>query len=187
MRETTVAAFMKRYQVDRAQAARVEATALDLYNQIAEQAGDGRQHDQQLLQWASRLHEAGISIAYSGYHKHSAYILQNADMPGFSRMDQSQLAHIVLSHRGSLAKSRAAAARPVDTPLALAFRLAALLNRGRGGTELPPMRLARKNGGFELAIDKAWLKNRPLTETALEAESGQWQALGTEFRLKRLG
>ena len=44
------------------------------------------------IAWAAKLHEIGISVAYSGYHKHSAYIVQNADMPGFSRMEQWRLA-----------------------------------------------------------------------------------------------
>jgi exopolyphosphatase / guanosine-5'-triphosphate,3'-diphosphate pyrophosphatase len=188
MRETTVTAFMRRYQVDRAQCARVEATALNLHAQVSADEGDApHEHHRQLLVWAARLHEVGISIAYSGYHKHSAYILQNADMPGFSRMDQTQLGHIVLSHRGALAKSQSAFVRPGDTTIAMVFRLAALLNRGRGGAVLPSMRLTEKNGGYELAIDKSWLKHHPLTEAALEAEVGQWQSLGVDFRLKKLG
>ena len=188
MRETTVTAFMRRYQVDRAQAARVEATALDLYGQVARDLPEAQEeHERQLLVWAARLHEVGISIAYSGYHKHSAYVLQNADMPGFSRLDQAQLSLIVQCHRGSLAKAQALLARTTDTPLALAFRLAALLNRGRGGAELPSMRLTRKNNGFELAIDKAWLKHHPLTEAALADETGQWQSLAVDFHLKRTG
>ena len=187
MRETTVTAFMRRYQIDRAQSERVEATALGLYAQVSADVGDvQREYHEQLLAWAARLHEVGISIAYSGYHKHSAYILQNADMPGFSRMDQTQLGQIVQAHRGSLAKSQSAFVRPGDTTIVMVFRLAALLNRGRGAAELPHMRLVEKNGGHELAIDKSWLKHHPLTEAALEAETGQWQSLGVDFRLKKL-
>ena len=64
--------------------------------------------DFQLLSWAARLHEIGISVAHAGYHKHSAYIVGNADMPGFSRMDQSRLARVVLAHRGKLEKVNSA-------------------------------------------------------------------------------
>nr|WP_230370535.1 hypothetical protein [Paludibacterium denitrificans] len=56
------------------------------------------------LGWAARLHEIGLTIAHTAYHKHSAYILQNADMPGFSKREQATLAAIVLGHRGDMGK-----------------------------------------------------------------------------------
>jgi len=37
------------------------------------------------LGWAARLHEIGLDIAHNQYHKHGAYILGHADLPGFSR------------------------------------------------------------------------------------------------------
>ena len=60
--------------------------------------------DRKLLDWAARLAEIGLSIAHAQYHKHSAYVLSNADMPGFSRVEQQRLARIVLAHRGKLEK-----------------------------------------------------------------------------------
>ncbi|HVK55463.1 MAG TPA: exopolyphosphatase [Burkholderiales bacterium] len=188
MREATVNAFMHRYEVDRIQAARIEISALDLYKQIARGAATAQsEHDRQLLTWAARLHEVGISIAYSGYHKHSAYIIQNADMPGFSRMDQAHLALIVQAHRGSLAKSQAILARPADLELALSLRLATLLSRGRGNAEMPIVKLTRRENGFEVTVEKAWLKHHPLTDAALDDDISQWQSLGVDLRLKRLG
>ncbi|MDH5343142.1 MAG: exopolyphosphatase, partial [Betaproteobacteria bacterium] len=90
MRDVTVAQFMRRYHVDAQQARRVAACAAALYEKLA-----GNTADDDVLQclgWAARLHEIGIPVAYSGYHKHSAYILSNADMPGFSREEQERLA-----------------------------------------------------------------------------------------------
>ena len=55
-----------------------------------------------MLRWAAALHETGISISYAGYHKHSCYILSQADMPGFSQGEQLRLARLVLAHRGKL-------------------------------------------------------------------------------------
>ena len=188
MREATVEAFMRRYQVDRAQAERVEKTAFKLHDRLAREVGDAQaEHERQMLAWAARLHETGISIAYSGYHKHSAYILANADMPGFSRMDQAQLAALAHAHRGALAKSWPLLTRPGDTRLALALRLSALLHRRRGDARLPGLRLAPRNGGYELALDGTWLASHPLTEAALRDETAQWQAQGVSFRVRDAG
>jgi exopolyphosphatase/guanosine-5'-triphosphate,3'-diphosphate pyrophosphatase len=186
MREATVQQFMRRYQVDPGQAKRVEHTALSLFEATAAVLPEiQREHAVQMLSWAARLHEIGISIAYSGYHKHSAYIAQGADMPGFSKMDQAHLALLLLSHRGSLNKARPLVTEEADWALILALRLAVLLNRRRAGTDAPPVELVSKQGYFQLAVDKHWLKHHPLSETVLENEVAQWRAVGRDFRVKR--
>ena len=41
-----------------------------------------------VLKWAAHLHEIGLTISHTGFHKHGGYVVRNADMPGFSRDDQ---------------------------------------------------------------------------------------------------
>ena len=108
MRAVTITQFMRRYHVDMAQAERVATLALALHREFAERP---RAADSRALEWAARVHEIGLSIAHAAYHKHSAYILSNADMPGFSKDEQARLARIVLAHRGKLAKIEGLAAR----------------------------------------------------------------------------
>ncbi|HEX6268279.1 MAG TPA: exopolyphosphatase, partial [Burkholderiales bacterium] len=114
MREATVAQFMRRYHIEAAQAERVRNLSLLIYDALspgAEREDDG---DRLLLGWAARLAEIGLSIAHAQYHKHSAYVLSHADMPGFSRMEQARLARIVLAHRGKLSKMQDAALDAAD-------------------------------------------------------------------------
>src|SRR5688572_7268368 len=104
MREATVAQFMRRYHVDAAQAERVRGLSLLVFDALSPGADRDDDPDRLMLEWAARLAETGLSIAHAAYHKHSAYVLSNADMPGFSRMEQARLARIVLAHRGKLGK-----------------------------------------------------------------------------------
>ena len=85
MREATVVQFMRRYHVDAAQAERVQSLALKIFDSISLEEKE-LETERLLLDWAARLAEIGLSVAHAQYHKHSAYILSNADMPGFSRM-----------------------------------------------------------------------------------------------------
>src|SRR5690606_33614290 len=71
-RDAAVDALMQRYGIDRAQALRVEATALRLFDQLAG-AWAMDQDDRLLLARAARLHELGLTIAHSQYHLHGAY------------------------------------------------------------------------------------------------------------------
>jgi len=52
-----------------------------------------------LLGWAARLHEIGLSLAHTRFHKTGAYLIENSDLPGFSLQEQKLLAALVRSHR----------------------------------------------------------------------------------------
>ncbi|NTV97242.1 MAG: exopolyphosphatase, partial [Thiobacillus sp.] len=99
MRDVTVTQFARRYHVDGKQARRVERLAARLYMHLTQGEGDGEGETIRWLNWAARLHEIGINIAHSGFHKHGAYILENADMPGFSRRYQTRVAALVRASR----------------------------------------------------------------------------------------
>jgi len=183
MRETTVRQFMRRYHVDPVQAGHVGQLGIDLMRQLAKSMPVELETGLQRLSWASRLHEIGLSIAHSGFHKHSAYIIEHADMPGFSKKEQAQLSRLVLAQRGSLAK--AAQLSPDNEAWAqiLALRLAVLFYRSRADFELPEIRLGWNGAGFELALSKEWLARNPLTETALAAETKEWKSTGLRLTL----
>jgi exopolyphosphatase/guanosine-5'-triphosphate,3'-diphosphate pyrophosphatase len=184
MREVTVKQFMQRYRIDSAQAGRVESLALLLGKQLLAEYPDEAQEMLQILSWAARLHEVGISVAHSGYHKHSAYILGNADMPGFSRMEQQRLSVLTLAHRGSVGKVRESVVEPLDFALLFALRLATLFHRSRSDIELPQMEVHLGNTECALMIERGWLAHNPLTDTALSGEIEQWAALGFNFRIQ---
>ena len=86
MREVTVQRFMQRYQVDTKQADRVANLSTSIATQFF--GGEIKESGLRLLNWVARLHGIGIRVAHSGYHKHTAYILANADMPGFSKKNR---------------------------------------------------------------------------------------------------
>lgn len=186
MRELTVRQFVKRYHVDAVHAHRVEKLALRLYEQLAEGGREANEYPMQMLSWAARLQEIGLSVAHSGYHKHSAYIVANADMPGFSKMEQSQLSMLVLAHRGSLAKLRGLVDRDHDWSLLVALRLAALLHRSRSETRLPPLRAFRRKSTFTVEVDSRWLSANPLTAAELRNEVKDWKELGIDLVVPQL-
>jgi exopolyphosphatase/guanosine-5'-triphosphate,3'-diphosphate pyrophosphatase len=181
MREVTVQQFMRRYHVDARQAARVT----HLSELLAKQFLDAQliEEELQLLNWAANLHEIGISVAHSGYHKHTAYILANADMPGFSKTEQIHLSLLTLAHRGSLEKLRGKLDTPEIMAQVMALRLAALIYRNRGDVELPAMQGRFSGTKFHLILAPGWLVQNPLTEAALLEEMKQWKDLGVSMQI----
>lgn len=183
MRDASVLQFQRRYQVDVRQAERVEATARAV---CAELGGVG-EDDLHFLGWGAKLHEIGVSIAHSGYHKHGAYIVTFADMPGFSKKDQARLALLILSHRGKLDRITGLPPGDVAWKLVFGLRLAALLHRSRDDLRLPPLRVKAGPASFHLELPADWLESNPLTAAAMAEEASVWRGVGFDFRLRRRG
>jgi exopolyphosphatase/guanosine-5'-triphosphate,3'-diphosphate pyrophosphatase len=182
MRDATVAQFQRRYQVDMAQAARVETYALGLFEQLA--PGLSAESDAvRTLTWAARMHEIGISVAHSGYHKHGAYILTFADMPGFAKKDQGRLAFLVLGHRGKLDKLAGLAREEREWLMVFSLRMAALFNRSRHGNA-PKIAVRRTGKGFLIKLPRGWLGKHAMTRGALDDEVVAWRATGFELEIE---
>jgi exopolyphosphatase/guanosine-5'-triphosphate,3'-diphosphate pyrophosphatase len=185
-RERTVRSMQERYHVDLAQAERVENTAVNFLEQVEEAWSLADPAIELILRWAARLHEIGLDVAHSGYHRHGAYLLANADMAGFPREEQKLLAIMVGSHRRKPAIEDAAElAAPWDKrapPISLLLRIAVLLNRGRSTVPFPPIKLTARADSLELRFPPDWLDDHPLTVADLHAEIEHLKDLG--FRLR---
>lgn len=188
MREVSVQEFMQRYRVDLQQATRIESLAILLGKQLLADYPDQEKAENalKLLSWAARLHEIGISVAHTGYHKHSAYILDNADMPGFSRMEQSQLGQLVLSHHGSLAKTGDFLSHPINLARSVALRIATIFYRSRTQVDLPALMLSMSGRRCTLRIPQTWLERYPLTDTLLNNEIKTWAKVDVDLRIENL-
>jgi exopolyphosphatase/guanosine-5'-triphosphate,3'-diphosphate pyrophosphatase len=136
----------------------------------------------QFLLWAADLHEIGIDIAHNQYHKHSAYLIENGDLAGFSRQDQILLSTIVRLHRRKLSTVLF-----VDLPapwnkqavyLTLVLRLAILLHRNRAEECLPPFSINVSKTKISLKFPAAWLAQSPLTQADLNQEAEYLKAAG---------
>jgi exopolyphosphatase/guanosine-5'-triphosphate,3'-diphosphate pyrophosphatase len=182
MRDVTVNQFQRRYRVDTRQARRVEHLALSLFPAVARHLAEDPGDALHRLMWAARMHEIGISIAHAGLHRHGAYIIENADMPGFSRRDQIRLAALVRASRGGLNKLTLGH-DDANWPLILCLRLAVLFNASRSDVPPPALRLDCVDGDCRLSLPAAWLKANPLSQAVLDEELQDWTRVAPRVRL----
>jgi len=185
-RDETVLQFMRRYEVDETQVRRVERSALLLLGQMIKLDAPEHENDVHFLRWAVSLHEIGVSVAHAEFHKHGAYILGHADMPGFSKRDQARLALLVLGQRGKLQKLASMPAGDPNWRLVFCLRLAVLLHRARDDQPLPEISLRESAVGFELDVPVGWPQANPMTAAALADETLLWRRIGIKVRTRRV-
>ena len=157
-----------------------------LLGQVAERWGLADADCEQFLRWAARLHEIGLDISHAHFHKHGAYLLEHADMPGFTREEQRLLACLVGAHRRKLQLEKALELVPPwderSERMAVLLRLAVLMNRARSTEPPPPVRLTVRGRTLVIKFPRGWLKKHPMTAADLEQERA-WVA-GARFTLR---
>ena len=184
-RDASVAALLQRYGIDTAQAERVEATAMRMFNQVADR-WDLEDDDRIMLARAARLHELGLAIAHSQYHVHGSYVVEHSDISGFSRQQQQFLAALIRTHRRGIPRTAFDALPdrllPAVRRSAALLRLAVLLHRAHGAESIPMMELKADGNDLLLILSRRWLDARPLLERDLGGEPDDMAGLGITLR-----
>jgi exopolyphosphatase/guanosine-5'-triphosphate,3'-diphosphate pyrophosphatase len=188
VRDESVNAMAKRYAVDLKHAEAVQRTALKILDQTGKTLNLEPRFCAMFLGWAARLHEIGLAISHSSYHKHGEYIIKHCDLQGFSQTDQKLLAALVRMHR-----SKFAMLTFDDLPslwveplrqLTMIFRLAVLLHRSRTPDLRPPVKVSASRRLVDISFSqKTWLARHPLTQADLEREAEYLNAIGVRLKV----
>lgn len=180
IRSRTAQSLANHYAIDSDQARRVLETTEQLYLQWQEQ--NPKQANPQLtalLKWAALLHEVGLTINHSGMQRHSAYILQHSNMPGFNQDQQMLLATLVRFHRKAVKQDEIPRftlfKKKQVLPMIFLLRLGTLLNNQRQATTRPDaLKLSTDDGHWTLTFPAGFLSQNTLVQLDLEREQAYW-------------
>lgn len=173
----SVLGLMQRFGVHSTHARHVAETAQQLWMQLHPQAATPPAN----LAWAGLLHEVGCRISRSNYHRHSAYILENSNVPGFAPAELAHLGQLVLGHRGKLKKMEAFMHLPANAEQLLCLRLAVVLCNNRRAPDMQGLQLQRNGKQLLLQTPPGWAQRFPLSAQLLREEA---EAVGkTDWQL----
>jgi exopolyphosphatase/guanosine-5'-triphosphate,3'-diphosphate pyrophosphatase len=100
VRDRSVSQLAKKFGVDEPHARQVKTLALQLFDSAAALGLHHLKHEyRELLAYASILHDIGIFLSYSDHHKHSYYLVKNADLAGFNNTEIEVMAAAAFFHR----------------------------------------------------------------------------------------
>ncbi|PIE89560.1 MAG: exopolyphosphatase [Acidobacteria bacterium] len=179
-REITVKQLMQQYAADPHQAELVEKLSLDFFSLLKGKKTYPDDQARRYLRWASSLHEIGLSISHSGYHRHGSYLVENSDLAGFTRHNKKVLSFLILNHRRKIRIPKNSDFR-IPWTLLFVLRLACLFLRSRKKTSIPPVELKYLSRKLTVKIDSSWLEEHPLTAAQLEQERAMWRSVDREF------
>jgi exopolyphosphatase / guanosine-5'-triphosphate,3'-diphosphate pyrophosphatase len=178
-REQSVREFAQRFHADQQRSNRVADTASALYAQLKPASDKHARH----LYWGALLHEVGLVVSQTDYHKHGAYLIENADLPGFTTREQRTMGRLILSQKGNLRKVSEALSDPDFAKAVLALRLAVMFMHARLDVDLRQLRLRMKHR-IELDIRQGWMTEHPTLSYWIEKEREWWDEIGIGFNLK---
>jgi exopolyphosphatase / guanosine-5'-triphosphate,3'-diphosphate pyrophosphatase len=131
-RRRAVLDFARRHAWDEAHARQVTTLALSLFDQTGALHGLGPA-ERGLLEVAGLLHDVGFAVSQSAHHKHSLYLIRNADLEGFTSRERDLVANVARYHRKALPADRHAEYMALDDDdRTTVRRLAALLRLADG-------------------------------------------------------
>ena len=176
MRDNSVAALQTRFAVDTGQAERVRAVATAL---LSEAWGDELDPEAvRELGWVCDLHEVGLMVSHHDHHRHSAYLIGNADAPGFSQSQQRRMGELAMGQRGGLRKLESALANELFAWQVLALRLAVIKCHARGLVDDGALTLQRDGRVARLSYQADWAAKHPRTMHLLGDEAEAWARQG---------
>lgn len=185
IRDVTVAAMLNRWAVETQQGQVVQQTALMIFDQVALDWDIQAVLFRDTLSWSSLLHEVGLLISHDQYHKHGAYVVENADMAGFAKRDQHLLSALIIGHRSKFPLDRFEQLPSVlVTPakrVAIILRIAVLLHRGRNNIQLDSLKVSVQGQQIKLSFANEFLQHNPLTEADLQQEQSRLKSIGIKL------
>lgn len=183
-RQISVNAMKKWTKVDKQQAANVAQTARMLFSQVHNtwQLHDKEYDYSKLLNWACELHECGMSINYKRYRHHSAYVVEQSEMGGFTTQEKQMLAAMIVNHRGRFVNEPFEQLMEPHNQrlifLTVLLRLAVRIHRGRDLDNPDILLMITDDYSIHLKFDAGWLDTHPLSQMDLEIEAKRLECAG---------
>jgi exopolyphosphatase/guanosine-5'-triphosphate,3'-diphosphate pyrophosphatase len=178
-RELSVRGFMQKLGVDDARATRVANESAALFLQTKPLSD----HYSRLLYWTALLHEIGLMVSQTDYHKHAGYLIEHADLPGFTNSEQRLMSKLAMGQKGNLRKLGDALNEPDFAKALLALRLAILFMHSRIDVDFGELRLRLKNR-IDFELPRRYVEQHPTLLVWLQKERESWAAVGLDFTLK---
>ncbi|WP_027015830.1 Ppx/GppA phosphatase family protein [Comamonas composti] len=179
-----ISALQHDFGIDTTHARRVRKTATWAWLAMARESEPGDAWSLHALETAACLHEIGMRISLSAYHRHGAYITAHCSAATWPLQLRTRISQLVLGHQGKLRKLEGALEDPAVAWPLLALRLAVQLCHAHRDPDLQHMSLQRQGNTCVLKAPADWARNYPQSAQLLRTEAAAWHKTPWTLELK---
>ncbi|MGB1262330.1 MAG: guanosine-5'-triphosphate,3'-diphosphate pyrophosphatase [Cognaticolwellia sp.] len=187
IRQRTISALVQRFHIDQKHADSVKQQISLLVSQLKTTWQLTNAHTLAILLASGELHEIGLLLAYKHHQQHSAYILNHAELPGFSQSDRQLMVALVGLYQGDInqmyIEQQSATAPTEAIKLLIILRLAVILCGRRNDDNLPAYQISVADNALSLSLPTAWLNQHALICDELKQENAHLTRLGYRLNI----
>jgi exopolyphosphatase/guanosine-5'-triphosphate,3'-diphosphate pyrophosphatase len=177
IRQRTLNGLARKFHIDQEHAQRVATQVEKLLANVNQDWQLIDNNHIQLLKAGTALHEIGLLLEYKRHQQHGAYLLNNADVPGFEQAERQFIAALVKLYKGDIDKSLLEQQSVVSYQQACYYlcilRLAIILCHRRKDDVLPDYQVSITGNTIHLCLPNDWLSTHPLMADELLQENQQ--------------
>lgn len=177
-----IQALQQDFGIDTGHAERVERIAMQLWQAI--EPANTPQAGTQALHIATQLHEVGMRVALSNYHRHGAYITEHCGLATWEPALRQRITQLVLGHQGKLRKLEDAIEEPELALPLMALRIAVQLCHTRREPDIAGLQLRRSGMECRLSTPQGWMLAYPQSARLLEEEAMAWSKTPWSLKLQ---
>ena len=187
IRYRTLNGLSLKFHIDTLHAQRIQNQVTTLLGNFAPTWQLVDENHAQLLNAATSLHEIGLLLEYKRHQQHGAYLLNNADIPGFEQAERQFIAAMVKLYKGGidveLLKSLSIMSFNHACYYLAILRLAIILCRRRQDDVLPDYQAKVDENTIYLCLPELWLQQHPLIADELLQEHKELQKIGLRLTI----
>ncbi len=190
IRQRTVHSIAERFHVDKSHASRVSNQAQVIFDNFAKHWPLVKDNSFKLLLTSCALHEVGLLLEFKHQQEHGAYIIKNADLPGFDQVDKQLVAALIRLQKSNIdidvLKSQSVTNLPYAVYLLVIFRLALIMCQRRTDDVLPEFISEISGKNITIFLPESWLKTHPLIIDELTQENEYLAVIDLTLSLKTI-
>jgi len=184
IQQQTINSLMRRFHVDCHHAGNVKNQAIELFNSFANIWQLQKDNSYQILLASCQLHEIGLLLEFKQHQKHSAYIIENAELPGFEQSERQILKAFVHLYKGDIdhkVLKQLTISYTTASYLLAILRLAVILCRRRKDEVVPKYIASINKNEITLCLSSSWIENHPLIADELIQENNFLKAISLKL------
>lgn len=189
IRQRSITAISKRYNVTEERSRLLKKICTKLAKNVLPEKQQLNHTFLKYLLWSAQCCRIGLAINHSQYQSHSAYLLKNSELSGFSIKERKILAMVVVNQRRKLnfflfdKIDFSNHEKQQLQQVIFILRLAIAIGKNGKPNRSNHIKIVFNKSTIQLKVNESWLSRHPLIRHALSIEKAYWKKAEVDLQI----